>query len=54
MVLFKSDSVAHHAREAVAAGLEIVEENQRLNQKLSYPWEEVHLHMGINFYSTID
>ena len=48
MVLFKSDSLEHHAREAVAAGLEIVEENRKLNHELSYPWNDVHLHMGIN------
>jgi len=48
MILFKSDTVEHHAQEAVAAGLEIVAENRRLNQELSYPWEDVQLHMGIN------
>lgn len=48
MILFKSDTVAHHARAAVAAGLEIIEENKLLNQNLSYPWDYVHLHMGIN------
>ncbi len=48
MIMFKSDNLDHHAREAVAAGLEIIEENKRLNQDLSYPWDDVHLHMGIN------
>jgi len=48
MILFKSDTLEHHAREAVAAGLEIVEENRQLNHELSYPWNDVHLHMGIN------
>ena len=48
MIMFKSDVLANHAQEAVAAGLEIVEENRRLNQALSYPWGDIHLHMGVN------
>ncbi len=48
MILFKSDSLEHHARAAVAAGLEIAEENRQLNQAFSYPWDDVHLHMGLN------
>ena len=48
MILFKSDTLKHHAMAAVAAGLGIIEENKRLNQDLSYPWNDVHLHMGIN------
>ncbi|MFC1877797.1 GAF domain-containing protein [Thermodesulfobacteriota bacterium] len=48
MILFKSDTLEHHAQAAVTAGLEVVEENRRLNQDLSYPWGDVHLHMGIN------
>ena len=48
MVLFKSETLEHHARDAVAAGMEIIEENQRLNQELSYPWGNVQLHIGIN------
>jgi class 3 adenylate cyclase len=46
--MFKSDTIEHHAQEAVRAGLEIIEENKRLNEELSYPWGRVHLHMGIN------
>ena len=48
MMMFKSETIEHHAREAVAAGLEIIKENRQLNQKLSYPWGGVNLHMGIN------
>ena len=48
MILFKADTLECHAHAAVAAGLEVVEENRRLNQTLSYPWDDVHLHMGIN------
>ena len=48
MIMFKSDALDNHAREAVAAGLEIAEENRRLNQELSYPWGDVHLHVGVN------
>lgn len=48
MIMFKSDTLEQHAREAVAAGLEIIDENQRLNRDFSYPWTNVHLHMGIN------
>jgi class 3 adenylate cyclase/putative methionine-R-sulfoxide reductase with GAF domain len=48
MVIFKSDAVQDHAREAVSAGLEIIAENRRLNQEIAYPWGSVHLHMGIN------
>jgi putative methionine-R-sulfoxide reductase with GAF domain len=38
MVIFKSDMVEQHAREAVSAGLEIIAENYRLNQEIAYPW----------------
>jgi class 3 adenylate cyclase len=49
MVIFKEgDNGSHHAREAVAAAMEIVEENARLNAQLSYPWGRVELHLGIN------
>ena len=48
MVIFKSDMVQDHAWEAVAAGLEIITENDRLNQEITYPWGGVDLHMGIN------
>lgn len=48
MIMFESETLEHHAREAVAAGLEIIEENKRLNRELSYPWGDVRLHMGIN------
>ena len=48
MIMFKSDTLKNHAREAVTAGLEIVEENRRLNRELSYPWGDIHLHIGVN------
>lgn len=48
MIMFKSDVLKRHAYEAVAAGLEIVSENMRLNKKHAYPWGDIHLHMGVN------
>ncbi len=48
MVIFKEGPLASSAREAVAAGLEIVSENTRLNRDVSYPWGGVDLHLGIN------
>jgi len=37
MVIFNEGSLESHAKGAVAAGLEIVSENSRLNDELSYP-----------------
>jgi len=48
MVIFKDGSSRAHAKKAVVAGLEIVSENSRLNDELSYPWGRVELHMGVN------
>ena len=48
MVIFKDGSLESHARQAVAAGLEIVFENCRLNYERLYPWGEVKLHLGVN------
>jgi class 3 adenylate cyclase/putative methionine-R-sulfoxide reductase with GAF domain len=48
MVIFKEGDAVTHAREAVTAALEIIEANGDLNEKLSYPWGPVHLHLGIN------
>ena len=48
MVIFKDGPLESHARKAVAAGLEIVSENKRSNDEISYPWGEVTLHIGIN------
>jgi class 3 adenylate cyclase/putative methionine-R-sulfoxide reductase with GAF domain len=48
MMMFKSEVLENHAQEAVAAGLEIIEENRGLNRRYSYPWGNVNLHMGIN------
>lgn len=48
MVIFKEGDLESHARAAVRAGLEIVQENRRLNQGNSYPWGKVDLHIGIN------
>ena len=48
MIMFESGTLGNHARAAVAAGLEIIAENRRLNQELAYPWGDVQLHLGIN------
>ena len=48
MVIFKEGFLESNAKAAVAAGLDIVSENSRLNDELSYPWGRVDLHMGIN------
>ena len=48
MIIFKGDGAPEHARNAVASGLEIIAENQKLNRTLDYPWGDVQLHMGIN------
>jgi class 3 adenylate cyclase len=48
MVIFKDGHSEIHAREAVSAALEIIEANSELNEKLTYPWGTVHLHLGIN------
>jgi len=48
MVMFKEGKLESHAREAVAAGLEIVSENDELNNELTYPWGKVMMHLGIN------
>jgi class 3 adenylate cyclase/putative methionine-R-sulfoxide reductase with GAF domain len=48
MVIFKDGPIETNAKAAVSAGLEIVSENARLNEKLSYPWGSVNLHMGIS------
>jgi class 3 adenylate cyclase/putative methionine-R-sulfoxide reductase with GAF domain len=48
MVIFQSGSLKTNAHKAVAAGLEIVSENKRLNSEHSYPWGRVELHLGIN------
>jgi len=48
MVIFKDGPLESHAQKAVAAGLEIVSENRRSNDELSYPWGKVKLHIGIN------
>ncbi len=48
MVIFKEGESGPHAREAVAAAMEIVEANAGLNEELAYPWGRVELHLGIN------
>jgi class 3 adenylate cyclase len=48
MVIFKEGTKESHAKAAVAAGLEIISENSKLNSELSYPWGRVELHLGIN------
>ena len=48
MVIFKSDADRNHARSAIRSGLEIIQENQRLNRDYQYPWGKVDLHLGIS------
>ncbi len=48
MVIFKKNGTGSHAKEAVLAAMEIVEENGRLNHLHSYPWGRVDLHLGVN------
>ena len=48
MIIFKGDSKVAHAHNAVAAGLEIIAANRKLNRTLDYPWGDVQLHLGIN------
>jgi len=48
MVIFKSAPKEILAHKAVAAGLEIIGENRRLNSETAFPWGPVDLHMGIN------
>lgn len=48
MVIFREADGESHAGEAVAAALEIAQENAELNRKLSYPWGNVNLHLGGN------
>jgi class 3 adenylate cyclase len=48
MVIFKDAPTEMLARKAVAAGLEIIIENKRLNNEIVFPWGPVDLHMGIN------
>jgi len=48
MVMFKEGTLKVHARQAVDAGLEIIAENRKLNEEITYPWGNVELHLGIN------
>lgn len=48
MVIFKEAPIEVLAQKAVAAGLDIVHENKRLNNEVVFPWGPVDLHMGIN------
>ncbi|HUV59042.1 MAG TPA: GAF domain-containing protein [Desulfatiglandales bacterium] len=48
MVIFKDGPLESHAQKAVATGLEIISENSRSNNELSYPWGNVKLHIGAN------
>ncbi len=48
MIIFKGNSRQEHACNAVAAGLDIVNQNRDLNRTLGYPWGDIQLHMGIN------
>ncbi|MEW6666104.1 MAG: GAF domain-containing protein [Thermodesulfobacteriota bacterium] len=48
MVIFKEGEMESHAKAAVTAATEIIQENAKLNRDLSYPWGRVDLHLGIN------
>ena len=48
MVIFKEGSLESHAIAAVKAGLDIVQENNRVNDEFSYPWGRVNLLLEIN------
>ena len=48
MVIFKNGAIEDNARKAVAAGLEIIAENRRLNDGFFDTWGKVDLHLGIN------
>lgn len=48
MVLFKSDTLEKHVREAVLTALEISAANQQINNEFNYPWGNVYLHIGIS------
>jgi class 3 adenylate cyclase/putative methionine-R-sulfoxide reductase with GAF domain len=48
MVMFKEGNLSDHTKEAVLTGLEIIDENMRLNEEFTYPWGKIHLHLGIN------
>jgi len=48
MVLFETGDRKTHATAALRAGLAIVSANRWLNTVTSYPWGDVHLHLGVN------
>lgn len=48
MVIFKGNTNVNHAFEAVSAGLEIIDENKRINDEFNYPWGDINLHLGIS------
>jgi class 3 adenylate cyclase len=48
MVLFETGDGKDHAAAALRAGLAIAAENRWLNSDTSYPWGDVHLHLGVN------
>jgi len=48
MVIFKEGTREDNSLAAVRAGLDIVDENNRLNREVPYPWGQIGLYMGIN------
>jgi class 3 adenylate cyclase len=48
MIIFKDDSRKKNNENAVAAAMEIISENRRLNNELEFPWGKVDLHLGLN------
>ncbi len=48
MIIFKDGSRKKNNENAVAAAMEIISENRRLNNELEFPWGRVDLHLGLN------
>lgn len=48
MIIFKDGSRKKNNDNAVAAAMEIISENRRLNNELDFPWGRVDLHLGLN------
>ncbi len=48
MVIFKGGSHKDNNENAVAATMEIIANNRKLNEELKFPWGDIKLHLGIN------
>lgn len=48
MIIFKDGTKEKNNQNSVAAGMEIISANKRLNSELQFPWGRVVLHLGIN------